>query len=132
MECPVCFDDIDDPVLWLPSQDVAESISYCWECTMNMRQNHYGRWFENIHDADCAAALRRLIGAGPPMTIADAINGLTPPTPPNFGEIKCGKQSVSGKLEGSKETEEIRKTFWSELKERLQIFETIEAQTKTK
>ena len=125
--CPVCYDDREHPVMWLRNDaDAEEYISYCWECTMNMKENHYGRWFKSIQDADCAAALRRLIGIGPPMTIADAIEGLTPSTPPCFGTIKCGNQSVSGKLKGSKETEEKRNAFWDKLKERLQIFEAIE------
>lgn len=128
MECPVCMMDMEAPVRWCLGSGEETPLEWCWECVEETRTGHYKRWAKSVKEADCAAALRRLIGKGPPMTLADAIEGIAQPMPPDWGEVKCdGHEAVSGKLVGSLETEADRLKYWDELKTALAVFEAVEA-----
>jgi hypothetical protein len=135
-ECVVCYENIDEgeTVWWVVGEDQPDEQSgWCWECATNVLQNHYQRWFKGVEKADCAAALRRLIKTGPPMTMADAVEEMTQPIRPGFGElrVRCGNKRISGKLQGCPlKTWEARDAYCEKLKERLQVFEAVEAAEK--
>lgn len=129
----MCFCDAEAMPTWHLATGEEQPIGWCWECVDETRDGHYKRWFKGVSEADCAAALRRLIGSGPPMTLADAIEGLHQPVPPDVGEVRCqGQMTISGKLRGSIETEEERLKRWDELKAALARFEALEAEEKEK
>ena len=112
----ICMEDIAFPPRWAINDQEQTINGWCWNCVMLMHSNHYQRWKKGIEEADCAAALKRAIGKGPPRTIADAIEGLCQPlVKGDVGEIRCeGRAPISGKLEGAMiDSDEQR---WKELK----------------
>ena len=128
----MCYLDVEGAPTWHPGGDVEhQPLEWCWGCVKLMKEGHYKRWLEGVKKADCAAVMRRCIGKGTPMTLADAIDGLSQPVG-GFGEIVShdGKLKETGKLNGSQDTEEARQEFGNMLKEKLDLFEAVEAAEK--
>jgi hypothetical protein len=112
---------------WLPSV-------YCELCIqMNFIEKQWQTYLDNIDKADCAAALRRVIGQPPPMNVKDAglpckDNGLNEEV--QLFWFASDGETHSAKLVGSLEGQ-AREEFWAEKKAILAFFEKDEAEKGT-
>lgn len=106
--CTVCWEDITTPVTYGEI-----TLAYCISCVKDELENHYSRWRKSVDEADCAAALKRMISKPPPMTFADVCDGV------NIGDnelLCCGDEKICAKLKGSPVDEMDRQRLWEELK----------------
>ena len=130
--CKVCWDDISEPVCWSDGNREAITLTeYCRTCVKQELNTHFARWEQQVREADCEAALRRLLARPPPMTFADVCRGdgaveaggdgadggaevaMPAPTPPF---LVCGDERVSSRLVGAPKTIQERDELWQQLK----------------
>ena len=128
-ECVVCMDDFADQVWWTSGHEDRIRTDYCIECAKELISCHYKIWHQQISEADCSAALRRLIKAGPPVTFADAarLEGVPSGT---RGVLMWGQREIEGSLEGAPDNEG-REKLWQTLKEGAAAMEIAEATQET-
>lgn len=120
--CIACWDDLTEQnktmFSLLNTENVKIECSYCWDCAIVEINEHFLRWKKSVDEADCAAALKRLIEKGPPITFADVdITKLI-----NFvGQFDCVIQNNNGEkqsacLIGAPPTIQERDELWSQMK----------------
>lgn len=122
--CIACWSDIVESqpeticYYGVNSAGKAKQISaYCWVCATYQVSEFFQRWQQSVDEADCAAALRRLITQGPPMTFADIDRGLI--FVPDAMIIRGDEIfSRSASLDGAPKTEIEKHELWAKLRER--------------
>jgi hypothetical protein len=111
---------------WFPSP-------YCESCVRGQFiAKQWDLYMENLAKADCAAALRRLLSAPPPLMVSDA--GFKVAELNNSGEVArfwfaSTNSEISAKIDKAPEGD-AREKFWAEKKAFLTQQELIEEQAK--
>lgn len=122
--CKVCWDDISEAVCWSDENGEAITLTeYCWTCVKQELNTHFARWEQQVREADCEAALRRLLARPPPMTFADVCRGDGAVEAGGDGAdsgeapfLVCGDERVSSRLVGAPKTIQERDELWQQLK----------------
>ena len=102
-------------------EDTRHISQYCSTCAQEQMDNYFSRWKTSVDEANCAAQLRRQIGAGPPTTFADADNSfqLTDAEREKLFEAQVsgdGKEWKSGILAGAPKSAEEKEALWAQLR----------------
>ncbi len=92
------------------------ACKYCQACTQHIQSAQYQTYLDNVQNAICAAALRRLLKAGPPLYLADK-EALPVPEDKAATELWFASDGEvhSAKLPGAPEGAE-REAKWEELR----------------
>ena len=136
MTCRASYEDIDkDSYVEYQSypSGVWRACEYSQPTVEYLLANGYKMYMKDFEKAstDCAAAVRRIIGNGPPVYLSDLNHADAMPL--EAGEVRVDKfwfmsnnSTVTGKLEGSLEGEE-REKKWQEQKALLAAMEVADA-----
>lgn len=117
--CACCFDDLSsENYVEYRVSETAEWLAckYCQTCTETIQGSQYQTYLDNVEKATCAAALRRLLTAGPPLYLKDK-EALPVPEGADVVELWYASdgQIHSAKLPGAPEGA-ARDAKWEELK----------------
>jgi len=131
-ECECCYCEVDDSNYTLyreNKEDVWKSSKYCKTCVAHLLITGWETYLKHVKDADCAAALRRVIKNGPPINLRDSLAF------PCKGDNEVDAfyydgEIQSAKLAGSLVSDE-REKFWNQQRQILQLMEEIEAKSST-
>lgn len=118
-ECLITFDDIDESnyceyqtapsMLWYPAKASSDAIEH-------LRRTQYRRYVERVQATDCAAEMKRLLTAGPPIYVEERNVMPLPDSETHVVRLwtMADDTEVDAVLEGALQGDE-RQAFWDEL-----------------